>query len=85
MHSRQLALAFQGLFCFVLQTTVKSWNQTGLLRPHPYNDKNECLFELLGDEALIKDKHKGLIASLSQRRRSRKFTPQQYDEVLNEV
>ena len=34
----------------VSQATVKSWNQAGLLRSHPYNDKNECLFEFLGDE-----------------------------------
>ena len=29
----------------VSTTTVKIWRRNGLLRGHPYNDKNECLFD----------------------------------------
>jgi hypothetical protein len=29
----------------VTTTTVKRWLQRGLLRGHPYSDKNECLYE----------------------------------------
>jgi DNA invertase Pin-like site-specific DNA recombinase len=69
----------------VARATVKSWNQAGFLQSHLYNDKNECLFEPLGDEAPVKGKHKGLIASLRRRRRPRKTTPQHHDEVQYEV
>jgi DNA invertase Pin-like site-specific DNA recombinase len=69
----------------VARATVKSWNQAGFLRPHLYNDRNDCLFEPMGDEAPLKGKHKGLIAALRQMRRSRKITFQHYDEVQYEV
>jgi hypothetical protein len=32
----------------VTTTTVKRWLQRGLLRGHPYSDKNECLYESPG-------------------------------------
>ena len=69
----------------VTYATVKSWNQAGFLKSHPYNDKHECLFEPLGDEAPVKGKHKGLIASLRQTRHQRKITPQYQDEVHYEA
>ena len=69
----------------VSSATVKSWNQAGFLRSHPYDDKNECLFEPMGDKAPVKGKHKGLIASLRQRRHSRKFLSQHHDEVQCEA
>lgn len=69
----------------VARDTVKNWNQAGLLRPHLYNDKNDCLFEPMGDEAPVKGKHKGLMTSLRQMRRSRKLSSQHHDEVQYEV
>jgi len=39
----------------------------------------------MGDEAPIKGKHKGLMASLRQMRLSRKINSQQQDEVQYEV
>jgi hypothetical protein len=67
------------------RATVKSWNQAGLLRSHLYDDRNECLFEPMGDKAPVKGKHKGLMASLRQMRLSRKITSQHHDEVHYEV
>ena len=69
----------------VARTTVKNWNQAGFLRSHLYNDRNDCLFEPMGDEAPVKGKHKGLMASLRQMRRSRKITPEHQKEVQYEV
>jgi len=69
----------------VARATVKNWNQAGFLRPHLYNDRNDCLFEPMGDEAPVKGKHKGLMKSLRQMRRSRKITPQHHKEVQYEV
>jgi hypothetical protein len=67
------------------RATIKSWNQAGLLRPHLYNDRNDCLFEPMGDKAPVKGKHKGLMASLRQMRLSRKINSQRQDEVQYEV
>ena len=69
----------------VAPATVKSWNQAGFLISHPYNDKNECLFEPPGEGAPVRGKHKGLIAALHQTRRSRKMSPQHHDEVQYEA
>jgi len=69
----------------VSHATVKSWNQAGFLRSHLYSDRNDCLFEPMGDEAPVKGKHKGLIASLRQVRCSRKTTFQHHDEVQYEA
>ena len=69
----------------VCRATVKSWNQAGFLRSHLYSDRNDCLFEPMGDDAPEKGKHKGLMVSLRQKRRSRKITPQHHDEVQYEV
>lgn len=65
----------------VARGTVKNWNQAGFLRSHLYDDRSDCLFEPMGDEAPVKGKHKGLMVSLRQMRRSRKITPQHHDEV----
>ena len=69
----------------VARGTIKNWNQGGFLRSHLYNDRNDCLFEPMGDEAPVKGKHKGLMVSLRQMRRSRKITPEQQNEVQYEV
>jgi len=69
----------------VTRDTVKVWNQAGFLRSHLYNDRNDCLFEPMGDQAPVKGKHKGLIAALHQMRRSRKLTSQHHDEVQYEA
>jgi DNA invertase Pin-like site-specific DNA recombinase len=68
----------------VTRATVKSWNQAGFLRSHLYSDRNDCLFEPMGDEAPVKGKHKGLIASLGQMRRFREISSQHHDEVQYE-
>ena len=65
--------------------TVKNWNQAGFLRSHLYNDRNDCLFEPMGDEAPVKGKHKGLMISLRQMRLSRKISPEKHKEVQYEV
>jgi len=65
----------------VCKATVRGWNQIGLMRSHQYNDKNECLFEPLGDDAPVKDKHKGLMASLRRIRCQKKIINQQPHEV----
>ena len=65
--------------------TVKNWNQAGFLRSHLYNDRNDCLFEPMGDEAPVKGKHKGLMISLRQMRLSRKISPERHKEVQYEV
>jgi hypothetical protein len=69
----------------VVSATVKNWNQAGLLRSHLYNDRNDCLFEPMGEQAPVKGKHKGLIRSLNQMRRFRQITAQHHDEVQYEV
>jgi hypothetical protein len=65
--------------------TVKNWNQAGFLRSHLYNDRNDCLFEPMGDEAPVKGKHKGLMISLRQMRLSRKISSEKHKEVQYEV
>jgi len=65
--------------------TVKSWNQAGFLKSHPYNDKNGCLFEPPGEGAPVRGKHKGLIVALHQMRRSRQITPKHHNEVQYEA
>lgn len=69
----------------VCRGTIKNWNQAGLLRSHLYNDRNDCLFEPMGDEAPVKGKHKGVMASLRQMRHSRKVSSEKHKEVQYEV
>jgi DNA invertase Pin-like site-specific DNA recombinase len=80
-----LTMAEMGERLNIAPLTVKCWNQAGLLMSHPYNDKNECLFEPPGDNAPVRAKHKGLLAVLRQTRRSRKVTPQHHEEVQCEA
>ena len=61
--------------------TVKIWLQRGLLRGHPYNDKNECLYESLGDE--VPSKKQG--AKLSKRLRNSEFIADRTKEVQYET
>jgi DNA invertase Pin-like site-specific DNA recombinase len=69
----------------VARGTIKNWNQAGFLRSHLYNDRNDCLFEPMGDEAPVKGKHKGLMTSLRQMRRSRENASEKHKEVQYEV
>ena len=80
-----LTMAEVGKRLNIAPATVKGWNQAGLLTSHLYNDKNECLFEPPGQDAPVKGKHKGLIAALRQRRRSRETTPEHHNEVQYET
>jgi len=80
-----LTMAEVGKRLNIAPATVKGWNQAGLLTSHLYNDKNECLFEPPGQDAPVKGKHKGLIAALRQRRRSRETTPEHHNEVQYEA
>jgi DNA invertase Pin-like site-specific DNA recombinase len=48
--------------------TVKIWRQAGLLRAHAVNDKNEFLYEPLGNDAPVRYKHKGVTAKLRHER-----------------
>ncbi len=80
-----LTMAEVGERLNVAPATVKSWNQAGLLMSHPYNDKNECLFESPGEGAPVRGKHKGLIATLHQARCSRKITSKLHNEVQYEA
>jgi DNA invertase Pin-like site-specific DNA recombinase len=80
-----LTMAEVGQRLSVAPATVKSWNQAGFLMSFPYNDKNECLFEPPGQAAPVRGKHKGLVAALHKRRRSREITPKHHNEVQYEA
>jgi DNA invertase Pin-like site-specific DNA recombinase len=80
-----LTLAEVGERLNIVPSTVKSWNQAGFLISHPYNDKNECLFEPPREGAPVRGKHKGLITALNQARRSRKMTSKHHNEVQYEA
>lgn len=47
-------------------STLNNWRRAGFLRAYPVNDKNECLYEPLGEDAPVRDKHKGITARLRQ-------------------
>jgi DNA invertase Pin-like site-specific DNA recombinase len=57
-------------------TTVRTWRDRGLLTAHVYNDKNECLYEPLGENRPIK--HQGIL--LSDPRRFSSVTPDRANE-----
>ena len=61
--------------------TVKAWRDSGLLRAHAYNDKNECLYEHPGNDPPVK--HQG--RKLSERRRFPEVVPNPTKEVQCEV
>jgi DNA invertase Pin-like site-specific DNA recombinase len=49
-------------------STLNNWRRAGFLRAYPVNDKNECLYEPLGEDAPVRDKHKGITARIQQPR-----------------
>ena len=65
----------------VATRTVKNWRDHGLLRAHPYNDKNECLYEHLGDDPPVKKQG----SKLTKRRRYFKVPPIRTKEVQCEA
>ena len=48
--------------------TAKQWRLAGLLTAHPYNDKNQYLYERPGPAAPVRDKPKGITRWKSERR-----------------
>ena len=62
-------------------THVKIWNRHGLIRGHPYSDKNECLFEPPGANA--PRKRQG--TKLSLRRRDPTIVSDRTQEVQCET
>jgi len=61
--------------------TVNIWRRHGLLQAHPYNDKNECLYEDPGDNPPVK--RQGI--KLSKRQRLLQVTPDRNKEVQCEA
>jgi len=61
--------------------TVKTWRRHGLLRAHAYNDKNEYLYEHLGDDPPAKKQG----SKLSKRRRFPEVAPNPTKEVQYEA
>ena len=64
-----LSVAEMATLLDVSTSTVKKWRQHGLLRAHPYNDKNECLYEPPDDDPPTKQQGR----KLSKRRSSNEF------------
>lgn len=62
-------------------STVKKWRSRGMLVAHAYNDKNECLYEPLGNLQPIK--HQGIKHTDS--RRFHNIALQRTDEVQHEA
>jgi hypothetical protein len=60
---------------------VRIWHRHGLLRGHPYSDKNDCLFEHPGDSPPYKAK--GI--KLSERRAVNKVVSKGIHEVQCEA
>lgn len=61
----------------VSMTTIKTWRRHGLLQGHPYNDKNECLFDPPDANAPTKSQGR----KLSERRRFDKVVTHSLHEV----
>ena len=61
----------------VSTTTIKIWRRNGLLQGHPYNDKNECLFDPPDHAAPRKSQGR----KLSERRRFPEVAPDRAHEV----
>jgi DNA invertase Pin-like site-specific DNA recombinase len=62
-------------------STVRKWRDRGLLTAQAYNDKNECLYEQLGENRPIK--HQGI--QLTDPRRFTRITPDRADKVQREA
>lgn len=76
-----LTLAEMADLLGVATITVKKWRLRGLLCAHPYNDKNECLYEHPGDDPPVKMQGR----KLSQRRRFPDVGPNRTQEVQCEA
>ena len=61
----------------VSKNTVNTWRRHGLLRGHPYNDKNECLFDPPDQAAPVKSQGR----KLSERRRFPEVVSNRTNEV----
>jgi transposase-like protein len=62
-------------------STVRKWRDRGLLKAHAHNDKNECLYEQLGENRPIK--HQGI--QLTDHRRFTSVVPERADKVHHEA
>jgi DNA invertase Pin-like site-specific DNA recombinase len=62
-------------------TTVRRWGKCGLLKAHPYNDKNQCLYEPVGKHRPLKTQ--GM--RLDDPRRLSKVPRDRTDEVQDEA
>ena len=60
---------------------VKIWNRHGLLHGHPYNDRNDCLYEHPGDNP----PHKAQGHKLSERRAAMEVVSASTKEVQCEA
>jgi DNA invertase Pin-like site-specific DNA recombinase len=58
----------------ICTATLKAWRRAGLVRAHPYNDKNACLYEPPGDDAPVRYKWKGVTEKLRRIRRNRSLS-----------
>ena len=76
-ESGKLTLAEIAKQLHVSTTTVKIWRRHGLLRGHPYNDKNECLFDPPDQAAPAKSQGR----KLSERRRFPEVVTDRTNEV----
>lgn len=72
-----LSVAEMATLLDVSTSTVKKWREHGLLRAHPYNDKNECLYEPPGDNPPTKQQGR----KLSKRRHTNKVASNRSPEV----
>jgi hypothetical protein len=61
----------------VAPVTVRTWKREGLLIGYPYNDKNECLYEPIGEDRPSKQQG----TKLSDRRRYPEIQPDLTNEV----
>jgi len=61
----------------VTTSTIKVWRRHGLLCGHPYNDKNECLYDPPDQAAPVKSQGQ----KLSERRRFPEVLPNRTNEV----
>ena len=65
----------------ITRTTVGIWKRHGLLLAHPYNDKNRCLYEPVGDGGPSKQQG----TKLSERRRFPEVRSHAANEVHHEA
>jgi hypothetical protein len=76
-----LTLAEMANILGISMCQVKIWRRHGLVRGHPYNDKNECLFEHPGDHPPTKAQG----VKLSRRRPVDQVTVERPQEVQCET